>query len=221
MKTLTSSPIMARLTEALTKFPEMQSAIKQLLAGQPANYNDDESWLTKTQWCQLIDYVTEGGSPVDFFRQFDHTRSAGYRIFKYLYQTYRNDLCNFAKTHDLSPYMELRQHVRPLTTLGRLIINALETLPFNECHKLYLEVDELAGHVLLDRLPQSQRLKLCRAIPMEDAKRRRYAAGYFVYYGNKQSVKDWNQIMDAFPCPDPLIEALLETGHRLAVAAEY
>ena len=69
MKTLTSSPIMTRLTQAMTEFPELQSAIKQLLAGQPANYND-ESWLTKTQWCQLIDYVTEGGSPVDFFRIF-------------------------------------------------------------------------------------------------------------------------------------------------------
>lgn len=184
MKTLTSSPIMTRLTEALTKFPELQSAIKQLLAGQPANYNDLDSPLTKTQWCQLIDYVTEGGSPVDFFVYFDHTQPAGYRIFKYLYQTYRNDLCAFAKTHDLSPYMELHAYVRPSTVLGYLIINALETLPFNECHKLYLEVDELAGHVLLDRLPQSERLKLCRAIPIEDVKRRRYAAGYFVYYGN-------------------------------------
>ena len=114
--------------------------------------------------------------------------------------------------------MELHAYVRPSTVLGWLIINALETLPFNECHKLYLEVDELAGHVLLDHLPQSQRLKLCRLIPIEDAKRRRYAARYFVYFGDKQSVKDWNQIMDAFPCPDPLTEALLETGYRLAVA---
>ena len=220
MKTLTSSPIMTRLTQALTKFPDFETAIKQLLAGQQATYNDLDSPLTKTQWCQLIDYVTEGGSPVDFFRQFDHTRPRGYSILKYLYRAYRNDLCDFAKTHDLSPYMELCQHVRPSTVLGYLIINALETLPFNECHKLYLEVDELAGHVLLDRLPQSQRLKLCRAIPIEDVKRRRYIARYFVYFGNKQSVKDWNQIIDAFPLPDPLIEALLETGYRLAVAAE-
>ena len=220
MKTLTSSPIMTRLTEALTKFPDFETAIKQLLAGQQANYNDLDSPLTKTQWCQLIDYVTEGGSPVDFFVYFDHARPRGYSILKYLYRAYRNDLCDFAKTHDLSPYMELHQYVRPSTVLGYLIINALETLPFNECHKLYLEVDELAGHVLLDRLPQSERLKLCRAIPIEDVKRRRYIARYFVYFGNKQSVKDWNQIMDAFPCPDPLIEALLETGHRLAVAAE-
>lgn len=219
MKTLTSSPIMTRLTQALTEFPELQSAIKQLLAGQPANYNDLDSPLTKRQWCQLIDYVTEGGSPVDFFVYFDHTQRVGYNIFKYLYRVYRNDLYNFAKTHDLSPYMELRQHVRPLTVLGYLIINALETLPFNECHKLYHEVDELAGHVLLDRLPQSQRLKLCRSIPLEDAKRRRYAASYFVYYC-ELSTKDWKQIVDAFPYPDPLIEALLETGYRLAVAAE-
>lgn len=117
--------------------------------------------------------------------------------------------------------MELHQYVRPSTVLGYLIINALETLPFNECHKLYLKVGELAGHVLLDRLPQSERLKLCRSIPIEDVKRRRYAASYFVYFGNKQSVKDWDKIVDAFPCPDPLTEALLETGHRLAVAAEY
>lgn len=220
MKTLTSSPIMTRLTQALTEFPDFETAIKQLLAGQQANYNDLDSPLTKTQWCQLIDYVTEGGSPVDFFRQFDHTRPRGYSILRYLYRAYRNDLCDFAKTHDLSPYMELHAYVSPSTVLGYLIINALETLPFNECHKLYLEVDELAGHVLLDRLPQSQRLKLCRAIPIEDVKRRRYIARYFVYFGNKQSVKDWNQIMDAFPLPDPLIEALLETGYRLAVAAE-
>lgn len=78
----------------------------------------------------------------------------------------------------------------------------------------------MAGHVLLDRLPQSQRLKLCRSIPIEGVKRRRYAASYFVYYGDKQSVKDWEKIMDAFPLPDPHIEALLETGYRLAVAAE-
>lgn len=221
MKTLTSSPIMTRLTEALTKFPDMQALIKQLLAGQQANYNDLDSPLTKRQWCQLIDYVTEGGSPVDFFRQFDHTQPTGYRIFKYLYRAYRNDLCDFAKTHDLSPYMELHAYVRPSTVLGYLIINALETLPFNECRKLYLEVDELAGHVLLDRLPQSERLKLCRAIPLEDAKRRHYMARYFVYFGNKQSVKDWDKIVDAFPCPDPLTEALLETGYRLAVATEY
>ena len=220
MKTLTSPPIMTRLTQAMTEFPELQSAIKQLLAGQPANYNDDESWLTKTQWRRLIDYVTEGGSPIDFFVEFDHTRKMGYSILKYLYQAYRNDVCDFAKTHDLSPYMELRQHVRPLTVLGYLIVNALETLPYVDCFNLYLEVDELAGHVILDRLPQSQRLKLCRLIPIEDAKRRRYAASYFVYFGDKQSVKDWNQIIDAFPCPDPLIEALLETGYRLAVAAE-
>lgn len=220
MKTLTSSPIMTRLTQAMTEFPELRSAIKQLLAGQPANYNDDASWLTKTQWRQLIDYVTEGGSPIDFFVEFDHTQRVGYNIHKYLYRVYRNDLCDFAKTHDLSPYMELRQHVRPLTTLGRLIVNALETLPYADCFNLYLEVDELAGHVILDRLPQSQRLKLCRLIPIEDAKRRRYAARYFVYFGDKQSVKDWNQIMDAFPCPDPLVEALLETGYRLAVATE-
>ena len=220
MKTLTSSPIIARLTEALTEFPELQSAIKQLLAGQPANYNDDESWLTKTQWRQLIDYVTEGGSPVDFFVYFDHTRPIGYNTLKYLYRAYRNDLCDFAKTHDLSPYIELHAYVRPSTVLGYLIVNALETLPYQDCLELYLEVDELAGHVLLDRLPQSQRLKLCRSIPIEDAKRRRYAARYFVYFGNKQSVKDWNKIMDAFPLPDPLTEALLETGYRLAVAAE-
>ena len=220
MKTLTNSPIMTRLTEAMTEFPELQSAIKQLLAGQQANYNDDESWLTKTQWRQLIDYVTEGGSPVDFFVYFDHTRPRGYSILKYLYRAYRNDLCDFAKTHDLSPYMELHAYVRPSTVLGYLIINALETLPYQDCSKLYLEVDDLAGHVLLDRLPQSQRLELCRSIPLEDAKRRRYAASYFVYFGNKQSVKDWTKIMDAFPLPDPLIEALLETGYRLAVAAE-
>ena len=210
MKTLTSSPIMTRLTQAMTEFPELQSAIKQLLAGQPANYNELDSPLTKTQWCQLIDYVTEGGSPVDFFLQFDHTRPIGYNILKYLYRAYRNDLCDFTKTHDLSPYMELHQYVRPSTVLGYLIINALETLPFNECHKLYLKVGELAGHVLLDRLPQSERLKLCRSIPIEDVKRRRYAASYFVYFGNKQSVKDWDKIVDAFPCPDPLTEALLE-----------
>ena len=117
--------------------------------------------------------------------------------------------------------MELRQHVRPLTVLGYLIVNALETLPYQDCFNLYLEVDELAGHVLLDRLPQSERLKLCRAIPLEDAKRRHYMARYFVYFGNKQSVKDWNRIMDAFPLPDPLTGALLETGYRLAVATEY
>ena len=220
MKTLTSSPIIDRLTQAMTEFPELQSAIKQLLAGQPANYNELDSPLTKTQWCQLIDYVTEGGSPVDFFAYFDHTRPIGYNTLKYLYRAYRNDLCDFAKTHDLSPYIELHAYVRPSTVLGYLIINALETLPYQDCLELYLEVDELAGHVLLDRLPQSQRLKLCRSIPLEDAKRRRYAARYFVYFGNKQSVKDWNQIMDAFPCPDPLTEALLETGYRLAVAAE-
>ena len=220
MKTLTSSPIMTRLTQAMTEFPELRSAIKQLLAGQPANYNDDASWLTKTQWRQLIDYVTEGGSPVDFFVYFDHTRPIGYNTLKYLYRAYRNDLCDFAKTHDLSPYIELHAYVRPSTVLGYLIVNALETLPYQDCLELYLEVDELAGHVLLDRLPQSQRLKLCRLIPIEDAKRRRYAARYFVYFGDKQSVKDWNQIMDAFPCPDPLVEALLETGYRLAVATE-
>ena len=87
----------------MTEFPELQSAIKQLLAGQPANYNDYDSPLTKTQWCQLIDYVTEGGSPVDFFVYFDHTRPIGYNTLKYLYRAYHNDLCDFAKTHDLSP----------------------------------------------------------------------------------------------------------------------
>ena len=220
MKTLTSSPIMTRLTQAMTEFPEFETAIKQLLAGQPANYNELDSPLTKTQWRQLIDYVTEGGSPVDFFVYFDHTRPIGYNTLKYLYRAYRNYLCDFAKTHDLSPYIELHAYVRPSTVLGWLIINALETLPYQDCLELYLEVDELAGHVLLDRLPQSQRLKLCRSIPIEDAKRRRHAASYFVYFGNKQSVKDWNKIMDAFPCPDPLTEALLETGYRLAVAAE-
>lgn len=221
MKTLTSSPIMTRLTQAMTEFPELQSAIKQLLAGQPANYNELNSPLTKMQWCQLIDYVTEGGSPIDFFVYFDHTQPRGYSILKYLYRAYRNDLCDFAKTHDLSPYMELHDYVIPSTVLGYLIIKALETLPFNECHKLYLKVDELAGHVLLDRLPQSERLKLCRSIPVEDAKRQRYAASYFVYYGDKQSVKDWDKIMDAFPLPDPLTAVLLETGYRLAVATEY
>lgn len=110
MKTLTSSPIMTRLTEALTEFPDFETAIKQLLAGQPANYNELDSPLTKTQWCQLIDYVTEGGSPVDFFVYFDHTRPIGYNTLKYLYRAYRNYLCDFAKTHDLSPYIELHAY---------------------------------------------------------------------------------------------------------------
>lgn len=221
MKTLTSSPIMTRLTQAMTEFPDMQVLIKQLLAGQPVNYDDYERPLTKTQWCQLIHYMTEGGSPLDFFIEFDRCHQVdGLDTLKFLARTYRNDILNFMKNRNLSPYMELHHHVEATTVLGYLIIRVLYDTPIQERIKLYLEVDELAGHVLLDCLPQSQRLKLCRLIPIEDAKRRRYAARYFVYFGNKQSVKDWNQIMDAFPCPDPLTEALLETGYRLAVAAE-
>ena len=221
MKTLTSSPIITRLTETLIKFPDMQALIKQLLAGHPADYDDYRRPLTKTQWCQLINYVTEGGSPVDFFVEFDRCHQVdGLDTLKSLARTYRNDILNFMKNRDLSPYMELHDHVKATTVLGYLIIRILYDSPIQERIKLYLEVDELAGHVLLDCLPQSQRLKLCRSIPLEDIKRRRYAARYFVYFGDKQSVKDWKQIMDAFPCPDPLIEALLETGYRLAVAAE-
>lgn len=219
MKTLTSSPIIARLTQALTEFPDMQALIKQLLAGHPADY-DYRRPLTKTQWCQLINYVTEGGSPVDFFVEFDRHQVDGSDTLKSLARTYRNDILNFMKNRDLSPYMALHDHVKATTVLGYLMIRILYDSPIQERIKLYLEVDELAGHVLLDCLPQSKRLKLCRSLPIEDIKRRRYAASYFVYYCGELSTKEWNQIMDAFPLPDPLTEALLETGYRLAVAAE-
>lgn len=199
----------------------MQALIKQLLAGQSANYDNYERSLTKTQWCQLINYVTEGDSPIDFFVEFDRRHQVdGLDTLKTLARTYRNDILNFMKNRDLSPYMELHDHVKATTVLGYLIIRILYDSPIQERIKLYLEVDELAGHVLLDCLPQSQRLKLCRSIPIEDVKRRRYAASYFIYYCGELSTKDWTKIVDAFPLPDPLTEALLETGYRLAVAAE-